>query len=264
MQPTQYPELDPALFKYEVGASQPTLHPKVRTQIYDDLSQVIRVVPVTWMVLTGPALQSNNPTAPLRVIIGIENAFQNFGHYNTYVGRIQNLDNDLNKDSYVKNTKHPLQYVLTTKSYYDFNFADAYAFMDDKWLSTSFKSPVTEKIEVERPTSRRAYMKNLFRSTHRKNKDLIPDLYQTKKTDLQFSITPFKLAKERDRGMWKLTRGQAMELAKHFHLAHLPKRAKPFKMLGNTGIMMFRPAREKFFLLKGPVADKIKKKFAYA
>lgn len=257
-----FPRLDPLLFDYRSGETQPILNPLVQKQIQMGLGKMFHVVPVKWCVLTGDALRTEDRNSILKVVVGINdkdiNEYQSKYMINALQAVIKRLNGD---ESRAIGTQHPIQYVVTTKQYSDIKFKDAYALLDDRWLKTSYRPTVQEKIEVKRPTYRRQYMQTIFRGLDRKKSDYIPDIYQTKKTDVLHAKVPFEAAKRSQSGMWRISKTQALEIGKHFHLTHLPKRRKPYKMLGNTGIMLFRPKRNVFFLIKGPYTKKIKKSF---
>lgn len=252
-----FPKLDPLLFDYRGGEAQPILNPLVQKQIQMGLGEVSRAVPVRWCVLTGDALRTSYRDSQLKVIIGIKDSDIDSQRCKYMITALQSIIDRLNNDSRALGTQHPIKYIVTTKLYSDIKFRDAYALLDDRWLKSSY-TPLQEKIQVKRPTSRRQYMQSIFRGLERKNPNYIPDIYQSKNTEITHSKIPFEAAKQSSNGIWRISRYQALEIAKHFHLTHLPKRPKPFKMLGNTHIMMFRPKSDLFFLIKGTYAKKIR------
>lgn len=257
-----YPNLDPLLFDYLAGREHPMVNALAKKQIMMDIGSIFAYIPVKWCVLTGDALKYSGETTELKVVVGVDDQvlLQPEGQFiqkgvNAVLGK-------LNQPRLINGTRHPVKYLITTKPYTSYKFKDAYAFMDDRWLSSSYQV-VSEKIQVKRPTSRRQYMMNVFRGLDRKNPDLIPDIYQTKKSELLHAKIPIERAKNSDTGIWRISRLQALEIARHYHLSHLPKRLKPFKMLGNTRVMLFRPKKNVFFLLKGPYVKRIKNKFRH-
>jgi hypothetical protein len=257
-----FPELDPLLFDYRGPETQPILNPLAQKQFQMALGEICRVVPTRWCILTGDALRSSNPQSLLKVVIGIkEQDFQgaNSGYMFTVLGKILAKLN--NSETYVQGTQHPVKYIIVSNKYDDYNFRDAYALLDDRWLKCSYTPPMIEKIEIKRPTNKRQYMQNIFRGLNRKNPDYIPDIYKKTQYETTHAKIPLEAAKRGTSGMWRLSRFQAMEIARKYHLTHLPKKRKPYKMLGNTGVMLFRPGKEKFFLIKGPYTKKIKKAF---
>lgn len=257
-----FPELDPLLFDIKPGGVQPVLNPLAQKQIQMALGTISRVVIVKWCILTGDALRSGNPASELKVVIGINDHDLKNAQSGFLIKTMRNILGKLNdSDSRVQGTQHPISYIITSKSFKDIKLRDAYALLDDRWLKSSYIAPVVEKVQVKRPLSRRQYMKNIFRGLDRKNSDYIPDIYKTTNIEISHAKIPFEAAKRSKSGMWRISKYQALELAKHFHLTHLPKRRKPFKMLGNTGIMIFRPHKNKLFLVKGPYAHKVKKAF---
>lgn len=259
-----FPDLDPLLFDYRGAETQPILNPLAQKQFQMALGEICRVVPVRWCVLTGDALRTGDPNSEIKVIIGVrEQDFQGMSSrymFTTLSKIIQRLNA---ADSRVQGTTHPVRYIIVSKKYDDFKFRDAYALLDDRWLKCSYEPPVTEKIQVKRPLSKRQYMQGIFRGLNRKNPDYIPDIYKDADVEVVHAKIPLEAAKRNKSGMWRLSRYQATEIAKKYHLTHLPKRRKPYKMLGNTGIMLFRPGKEKFFLIKGSYVKKIKKAFRH-
>jgi len=259
-----FPDLDPLLFDYRGGETQPILNPLAQKQFQMALGEISRVVPVRWCVLAGDALRTGDRNSEIKVIIGVrEQDFQGVAakYMFSTLAKIINKLND--PDSRVQGTMHPVKYVVVSKKYQEFNFRDAYALLDDRWLKCSYEPPMMEKIQVKRPLSKRQYMQSIFRGLNRKNPDYIPDIYKDAEVEVTHAKIPLEAAKRSSSGMWRLTRYQATEVAKKYHLTHLPKRRKPYKMLGNTGVMMFRPGKEKFFLIKGPYVKKIKKAFRH-
>ncbi len=258
-----FPELDPLLFDYRGGETQPILNPLVQKQIQMGLGNVFRVAPVRWCVLTGDALRTPHRDSVIKVVIGIKDGDITGGDTKYMIRALQSIIDKLNgDDSRALGTQHPVRYIVTTRQYKDIKFRDAYALLDDRWLRCSF-NPLQEKIQVKRPTSRRQYMQSIFRGLDRKNPNFIPDIYQTHETEILHSKVPFETAKRSTSGIWKISRYQALEIAKHFHLTHLPRRPKPYKMLGNTRIMMFRPKADLFFLIKGTYAKKIRRALSH-
>lgn len=256
-----FPELDPLLFDPRSGETQPILNPLVQKQIQMGLGEIFRVVPVKWCILTGDALRTPYKDSLLKIVVGIDDMNLAGRETKYMITALQYIMSKLNNDSIAIGTQHPVKYILTTKKFKDVDFRDAYALLDDRWLKCSYRPPVIEKVQVKRPTSRRQYMRSLFRGLDRKNPDYIPDIYKAKESEILHSKVPFESAKRSSSGMWRISRYQAMEIARHFHLTHLPKKIKPYKMLGNTGIMMFRPKKNVFFLIKGPYTKKVKRAF---
>lgn len=256
-----YPNLDPLLFNYLPEREYPVLNALARKQILMDLAKVFTYIPIRWCVLSGDALRHSGESSVLKVVVGVEDRIlmQPQGHF--IRKGIDKVLRELNsKDRIVNGSRHPLKYMITTKPYTSYNFQDAYALIDDRWLASSYV-PISEKVQVKRPTSKRHYMRNIFRGLDRKNPDYIPDIYKTKKTELSHAKVPMSAAKASQTGIWRISRLQAIEIAKLYHLSHLPKKIKPYKMLGNTGIMLLRPQKEMFFLVKGPYVRKIKNRY---
>lgn len=258
-----FPNLNPMLFDYMYNSGQPTLNPLAQKQFQMALGEISRVMPVKWCVVGGDALRTDSPQAKIKIYIGVsERDLSNVLDKKYMITLLTRTLNRLNSNEpKALGTTNPVEYIVTFKPYTEIQLRDAYALLDNRWLKCSYVPVVSEKRQVKRPTSKRQYMQNIFRGIERRHPDYIPDIYK----DAQFNVTHAKVsldaAKRSVSGFWRISRLQALEVAKKYHLTHLPKRRKPYKMLGNTGIMLFRPKKQTFFLIKGPYTKKIKNAF---
>lgn len=232
-------QLDPELFQFPEH-STPKLQNYARTQIMSGLARIAGVASTDFCIIHGPALASPEKTTPVYVLIGLQ--AKRVNDINTM--SLNMLLKDLN-DKFVGNTQHPLKFLITTDGYKLDRFDQAYAPLDDKWLKYVFNENRNDGASGANSAIRHAYERDDLNSTSER-----PDLYKANADDMTVGKNQFLAAHTADQGLWNITIGQASDILDHFN-ADMPKTPAPFKMLGNTGIMLYRPAKDKFYLLKG-------------
>ena len=237
--------LDPELFEFP-QASTPKLQIYARTQILSGLARVQSIVNTDFCIIYGPALASPDKKATINVLIGIDEDRVN--RINTMSLNI--LLKDLN-NQVAGSTQHPLAFFLTTDEYSVKNLEQAYAPIDDKWL----KYVLNERNDGagKRNTAiRHAWERDDITSMSNNRGSIKPDLYKANMDDMTVGKKPFIAAHNADSGIWNITSGQAIDILNHFN-AQVPTSDSPYKMLGNTGIMLHRPDKHTFRLLKGEI-----------
>ena len=228
-------KLDPTLFQTP-DLEPPKLQQQAKVHILSGIQRIASVVPTTYGVIFGKCLRENDPTTLVNVLVGVDEKFCN---------RIK--ENSLNlvlaelNDKYVAGTQHPINFIITKEPYDKEEFDQLYVPIDDEWLVYN----LTESYRKPK------------RKTLREKKNDKPD---TDLHDLTVGLGPLNAARKSEFGLYPITAAQAKDIADHFQ-THLPKRGKYYKMLGNTKIMMYRPKRNKFLLVKGEnLHKKIEKK----
>ena len=138
-----------------------------------------------------------------------------------------------------------------------------YAPFDDEWLVYDVR-PVNEQFagdKLKRSPDKRPYLNNMTFGQDRKSQSIVPDIYKADPNPTIADAT-LKNMKRQETGIQRISIGKAKAAAEKYN-SELPKRDKPYRMLGNTGIMLYRPAKSKFFLIKGEhLVKKVKRKVA--
>jgi len=225
--------LDPVLFDIP-DMGQPRLNGQCKVHVLSGVARISSVCPTEWAVIFGKCLTEPDQTTFVNVLVGLDNDRMN--KINSM--SLNMIIRDLN-DKYVVGTRHPIRYILTTEPLKKEEFDQLYAPLDDRWL------------------------KYIIRDQYNTPK-ITPVFLEKKNEPEENSLTtgkvPFIAAKEANSGVWPITIGQAQDLVDHFK-TNMPKRGSYIKMLGNTKVMLYRPKRDKFFLLKGEALEKkVKKK----
>jgi len=236
-------QLDPDLFQTHEH-STPTLYPYAKTQIMSGLARIQSITSTNFMILYGPSLTSPEKTLPVYVLIGLKPKRVN----DINVMSLNILLKGLN-DNMLGSTQHPLKFFLTMDEYDLSRFDQAYAPLDDKWLKYVMNErndgPAGANSAIKSAIDRKEFSGRTSSSG-----SVRADLYKPNFDDMTVGKKAFLNAHTAEQGLWNITIGQAKDILEHFNTT-LPKRPEPFKMLGNTGIMVYRPAKDKFLLLKG-------------
>lgn len=96
---------------------------------------------------------------------------------------------------------------------------------------------------------RRKHHLNMARGMDRQSLKQIPDVSTAKQTSTPRADRILKIAKNANRGIWKITQPQAVELANKYNF-YIPDKLHQTKHLGTTGILMWRRKDGMFFLFK--------------
>ena len=128
---------------------------------------------------------------------------------------------------------------------------ESISFSDYLVIDEKIRSLRGGNINWKQPKAVRKYKDKRFqfnKSIQGNNLNQIPD-YQRSHRSLGLSQKLVNIAKKAPSGIWRLTPMQVKELAiKYHHIS--PNEKNPVKHLGNTGIVVWRKERNKYFLVK--------------
>lgn len=226
--------LDDTLFQ-KPDFEPPRLQQQAKVHILSGLARISSVCPTEYAVIFGKCLRDSDPNSKVNILVGLESRYCNKikeASLNLVLAELNN--------KYVAGTTHPINFILTKEKYNKNEFDQLYAPIDDKWLRYVFTDE---------------YRKPKLKTISEKKNDKSEDFH-----DVTIGKSPLNAAKASEFGIWPITIGQAQDITNHFK-SNLPKRGKYYKMLGNTKIMLYRPKRDKFYLIKGEnLHKKIEKK----
>ena len=160
-----------------------------------------------------------------------------------YFDLISKLDEIINnrdqKGDYVKNIEDLLDYK------------ESFTFEQFVELDEAIRKFKSRSVNWKDPKSIRKYKDRRFAVTRSPNVaslQQIPDSQKSHRT-LGLSQKIVDVAKRAPSGIWRLTPMQVRELAiKYHHIS--PNKKQPVKHLGNTGIVVWRKAPKKYYLVK--------------
>lgn len=219
----------------------PVLQAQAKLQIGSGVARIHSICPTEYCVIFGESLSSPAKDSTVHVLVGVDNKKINRINANS----LNIVLDELNKKR-ILGTQHPINFIITTDRLDKSKFDQLYAPLDDEWLKY-FLYEQTERRTVDK----RPYLRKIIKPADRKNQNIVPDIYK-KKSDLNFGASVLNAAKKANQGTWPISLAQAKCIADNYN-AELPKRKSPYKMLGNTQIMLYRPSKNKFLLLKGDV-----------
>ncbi len=229
--------LDRDVFQIPQDGQNPIMHPQGRVQIMSDVLKLNSIANVRYAIVFGDILISPESTTNCNVLVGLREKDVNKINSMSLNLVIQNMNKN-----FLLGTRHRMNYILTTEKYDSKNFEQIYAPFDEKWL----KYMVTDSNDSN------VKKKNKFLAEKRH----LEDELKGREHDLTWGKVPFASAKKANAGIWPVTLTQAVDLVSHFR-TKMPNRKTRYKMLGNTGIMLYRPGKNRFYLAKG---DAIRKK----
>lgn len=226
--------LDREVFQVPHNGQNPIMHPPARVQIMSDVLKLNPIATVKYAIVFGDILTTPEPTSNCNVLVGLKEKDVNKINAMSLNMVVQNLNKN-----FLLGTRHRMNYILTTEKYDSNKFDQIYAPFDEKWLKYIINESNIKKKH-----------KSLNESKH------LEDELKGREHDLTWGRVPFATAKKANFGVFPITLTQAVDLVNHFR-TKMPNRKKRYKMLGNTGIMLYRPGKERFYLVKG---EQLKKK----
>lgn len=230
--------LDRDVFEIPQNGQNPIMHSAARVQIMSDVLKLNSIATVRYAVVFGDILVTPEPNTNCNVLVGFKEKDINKINFMSLNIVTKNLN-----QRFLLGTRHRMNYILTIDDYDSHKFEQIYAPFDEKWLKYTINENIKKKFKVNEEVK--------FGFLKKKKKD------DTK--DLTWGKGAFQHAKNIESGLVPLNTTQAIDIAEHFRII-IPNRKTLYKMLGNTRIMLYRPKRDKFYLVVGDaLKNKIKK-----